>query len=500
MGRYIRATALVAVLILAGFPGGAVSAPGAYQASDVLGQADFDSNTANAGAGFGVSGPDGFSGPNTIAIDPAHHRLFVADQENNRVLVFNMDAQNNLLDKTADYVLGQPDFTTFSSGTTQTKMRRPRGLDYDAAHDRLFVSEIGNRRVTIFDVATITNGEPAAHELGQVDFDTRVCPSPVTDSSLCGQSENARYDSVRDWLYVPDSFGNRVLVFDVSSVTDGEAAIHVLGQPDFDHSDWAITAEGMGNPSDVALDAAHNRLFVADVGNNRVLVYDVATLTDGEAAVHVLGQAGFTTDTANTNANGFNLSEGVAYDAINNRLYVSDYLNNRVVVFDVTSITDNEPAVGVLGQPGFTSDNQEVSQSGMINPSGMAFDPEHNRLYIAEKGNERVTIYDFVHVSAPAGALPSAAANASYTYNLGVQNAQGTVTVSVTSGALPPGLTLNSSTGVITGTPTALGTYTFEVAASDEVLGIGTFLHDPLYSITVTAGVPNTGLGGSSRH
>jgi len=45
----------------------------------------------------------------------------------------------------------------------------------------------------------------------------------------------------------------------------------------------------------------------------------------------------------------------------------------------------------------------------------------------------------------------------------------GAKTFSVTSGALPPGLILNSTTGVIRGTPTATGTYLFTIAATDTV-------------------------------
>src|SRR5262245_50049344 len=41
------------------------------------------------------------------------------------------------------------------------------------------------------------------------------------------------------------------------------------------------------------------------------------------------------------------------------------------------------------------------------------------------------------------------------------------VTFSITSGALPPGLMLNSVTGDVTGTPTTTGTYLFTVTATD---------------------------------
>ena len=40
-------------------------------------------------------------------------------------------------------------------------------------------------------------------------------------------------------------------------------------------------------------------------------------------------------------------------------------------------------------------------------------------------------------------------------------------TYSLTSGSLPTGLSLTGSTGVISGTPTALGYYTFTITATD---------------------------------
>ncbi|MHB0971789.1 MAG: ice-binding family protein [Thermoanaerobaculia bacterium] len=70
-------------------------------------------------------------------------------------------------------------------------------------------------------------------------------------------------------------------------------------------------------------------------------------------------------------------------------------------------------------------------------------------------------------------------------------------TFAVTSGALPPGLTLNAATGAITGTPTAAGLFNFTVQSTDANLCTGS---GP-YSILIAAapsGVPAVGFIGLS--
>jgi uncharacterized repeat protein (TIGR03803 family) len=65
---------------------------------------------------------------------------------------------------------------------------------------------------------------------------------------------------------------------------------------------------------------------------------------------------------------------------------------------------------------------------------------------------------------------PTATAQVGIAYS-SVLNAAGGVapyTFSITGGALPPGLTLNTSTGAITGTPTTVGTYNFTAQVVDS--------------------------------
>ncbi len=63
--------------------------------------------------------------------------------------------------------------------------------------------------------------------------------------------------------------------------------------------------------------------------------------------------------------------------------------------------------------------------------------------------------------------LPGGQAKSTYSVTLSSSGGQAPYVWSVTSGSLPAGLTLNGSTGVISGTPTASGTSSFTVQVSD---------------------------------
>ncbi|UQB68845.1 T9SS-dependent choice-of-anchor J family protein [Epilithonimonas zeae] len=80
----------------------------------------------------------------------------------------------------------------------------------------------------------------------------------------------------------------------------------------------------------------------------------------------------------------------------------------------------------------------------------------------------------------PGGALTAGAAGSPYSKTLTQTGALGTPNFAITAGALPPGLTLSTS-GTISGTPTATGTFNFTVTVNDTSGCSGS----QAYSITV---------------
>jgi streptogramin lyase len=136
-------------------------------------------------------------------------------------------------------------------------------------------------------------------------------------------------------LWVSDESNNRVLRFDnAASKANGAKADGVLGQPNFTSSVQATTQSGMSYQSGVAVDNSTGRLYVADYENNRILVFNsAATLANGANASYVLGQTNFTTSTHGTSATTLYYLYSIFFDQTSKVLFAADYTNSRVLMY-----------------------------------------------------------------------------------------------------------------------------------------------------------------------
>ncbi len=351
-------------------------------ASGVLGQPDFTSTGAQATQNR-MNYPIGLAGNST--------NLYVADEGNSRVLRFdNVLSKGN--GANADGVLGQPDFTTNTKFfiAKPNSFQAPLGGVVIAGN--LYVADQDNHRVLVFNsAATKPNGANADAVIGQSDFISRA-PNIINNVTMNLPNEFA-INPTTGKVFVCDDGANRVLRFtSMQSLLIGGAAEAVIGQLNFSSSSVAVTAVFMNGPSSLAIDAS-DRLYVADRDNNRVLRFDNASsIASGTPANAVLGQINFTDSTIGTSQSKMGLPRGVAVDAADN-LYVADSYNNRVLKYANASLKANGAnADAVLGQADFVSQVQAATQSGMFSPQGLSIDNAGN-LYVADTRNNRVLIF-----------------------------------------------------------------------------------------------------------
>lgn len=327
-------------------------------ADTVLGQTDFDKSELKLTAGQNT-----LRNPTAVASDGT--RLVVADTDNNRVLIWNTIPNTN--NQQADLVVGQENFTSVVTprGATGQKMRGPQGVWIQGT--RLFVADSGNNRVLIWNTFPTRNGQAADVVVGQANFDsiveldlTRTNIDPKNNNLLNPVSVTS--DGTR--MYVADLGQNRVLIYNSIPTQNGAAADLVLGQPDFtkaiannsteESKLCAVLPEKDKDGKDqyprtclATLDFPRyvlsdgRRVFIADGGNDRVLVYNNIPTRNGQPADLVLGQVNGTLNRSSdsafplyrASADLLRTPMSLAWDGTN--LYVSDTFNRRISVFSL---------------------------------------------------------------------------------------------------------------------------------------------------------------------
>ncbi len=342
-------------------------------ATNVLGQPDFTANTA-------ATSPTGMNLALGVASDGV--RVAVADTANNRVLVWLSFPA--VMDQSADLVLGQPDFVSVSPvPVTASSMRAPQGVWIQGG--KLFVADTQNNRVLIWNSIPTKNGQPADLVLGVPNFttvpnaDQTKNPNNATASAMLSPtSVSVSPDGTH--LFVADEGFSRVLIWNEIPTANAQAADFEVGQVDMvtaipDNTSVQCASNGTdmtGNPTYPSACAATmslprfaisdgTRLYVADTGNDRVLVFETIPTQNGVAADVILGEPDQFSDvvtSAQTQFGGTDLTTSaanvtpaptsLAWDGSN--LYVADPLDFRVLVF-----TPAQPDVQTNGVVNFAS-------------------------------------------------------------------------------------------------------------------------------------------------
>lgn len=453
----------------------------AYDASYVLGQIDFVTATS------GLTGAKLSDAPGMTAYDLITDYLYVSDTNNNRVLVFDLSGPTPIVNgESAIRVLGEVDFDTSIASQEVDGLNHPSGVAVDEEGRRLFVAQ-ANDRISIFDITDVTNGEAAVNFLGDFILGDVTNPQAATNQKGFNNPYGLFYDTDTDYLYVADRDNNRVMVFDAAAITDGEDAIHVLGQLDFTHDDLHASdaTAGLSAPYNIALDEARNFLAVTDNGFGRVAFFDIGTIDDGEVIGETLSPATYA----------FNVLYGIAYDNDHKILYTSDSFAG-IPIFDLNELVTDEDMVAVLGQTTLGGGDMGVGQSIMNSPYSVMYISEKEWVVVTDLGNARLLIFNFVRFTEDED-LPGATVGESYSEILNTEQSQGTPEFAVTAGTLPAGVSL-STDGILSGSPAAAGDYDFTIRVTDVVIpDVQEFSDERDFSLTVAPAVASGSSGGT---
>jgi DNA-binding beta-propeller fold protein YncE len=376
-----------------------------------------------------------------IAVNPVTGDVYIADSINNRILVYLSVTIKAAIDLgitsfvniPADFVLGQPDFTSNGASNTQQGIVNPVALHIDANQNLWVACKLANR-VLKFNLLNIFVGLnigvgvmlDAQLVLGQNDF---VSVGVAVHLGL-GVSLNAPVDvfldEADDRLWVVDQGNKRAVFYNTaSSLTIGatisgfigvnaHASANVLGILSLDIS---LDARVLVMPTSIVVDALGN-VYIADAVLNRVLRFNKAAYL--AAAAHldvnllglaqvdvcvvadlVIGQPNFSSTSSSPTTMGslnqpmglaiipgllntvgtlvagvVQTVDGVVGTILNDVICILDNLTHRITILNLLpsvlppGLLSSGPASALLGQPSASSSYLYGNPKGTVTPAG----------------------------------------------------------------------------------------------------------------------------------
>ncbi|MDR2334034.1 MAG: putative Ig domain-containing protein [Burkholderiaceae bacterium] len=446
----------------------------------------------NGSVGFGGDGAAAtaaqLSFPSGVAVDSSGN-LFIADYGNNRIR--KVDTSGIIKTVAGN---GSGGFGGDGLAATAAQLYHPSGVAVDNSGN-LFIADLYNHRVRKLDtggvITTVAGngnfgfgGDGAAATAAQLFYPISV----AVDSS--GN------------LFIADQSNQRIRKVDTSGLI---STVGGNGGSGFGGDGAAATAAQLYNPRGVAVDSSGN-LFIGDYGNNRIRKVDPGGVISTVAGN---GNFGFGGDGAAATAAQLSIPSGVTLDSSGN-LFIADYGNHRIRKVDAPDIAPLAPTQvvatagdgqallswtaptsnggsAVLGYtvssqpPGAScpvtintgSPQQTCTATGLTNGTSYTFSVVATNAV----GDGPAATSNAVVPTAPVAALsltgPVTPANAqvgeAYQLQLVASGGAGGYTYALagSSGALPAGLSLNASTGLVSGTPDAAASVLLNFQVTD---------------------------------
>ncbi|WP_017656014.1 hypothetical protein [Fortiea contorta] len=234
-------------------------------------------------------------GPRSACLLSATGPLWVSDTGHHRLLGWrNLPTKDS---QKADWVIGQPDFYHEGQNAKNTPDKAtfsvPTGIC--ACGAGLAVADAWNHRILIWHNLPEDSNVPADLVLGQANFHDN---EPNRGGQLAAANTlNWPYGLFyhQEKLFVADTGNRRVLIWQQLPTENGQPADLVLGQPDMISRD----ENGGGFPTAASMRWCHDITFwgddlvITDAGNHRVMIWEGMPTNNNTPCAVVLGQKSF---------------------------------------------------------------------------------------------------------------------------------------------------------------------------------------------------------------
>ena len=331
-------------------------------------------------------------------------------------------------EKGAYLIIGQGDFSTVMSNRGaddpgDNTLSAPNAICKFG--DMLFISDGGNHRVLVWDQFPEEMGEPSNVVLGQEDFADCLenrglsttldeMTSGLGDENLDGftiskaeedtLSMPAGLSVIDGKLYVVDSGNQRVVRWNGIPSDDGEPPTLVMGQDNLEENEanrqGLVGSGSLFFPTGIC-SGDDQHVFVADKDNHRVLIWKKIPFSDGWNADLCLGQKDMDErdanrgDFDNVQQDTLSFPTGAFYDVENDKVFVVDQGNNRVLIWNSLPRDNGQPADVVIGQKDFVSRSPNMGKGENRADQGSMYFPNDVvvgkiGLFVSDSGNNRV--------------------------------------------------------------------------------------------------------------
>src|ERR1700735_322040 len=238
----------------------------------------------------------------------------------------------------------------------------------------------------------LTTFADATLVIGQKNFTGSKCDNgngKPAKATLCGPEGPAALGNKA--FYITDTGNDRVLGFKNVPAKNGASAKFVLGQKNLKSAKRGLSSKAFQTPT--AVFVTGNQLLVNDYGNNRVLIWNKLPTKNDVPANVVVGQPDFTSSDSATSQSGLDRPE-LGLIVAGGKILVADRNNNRIRIWNSIPPTNGADADVVVGQPDFTSNGEDATQTSLNQPEELWSDG--TRLVVADENNHRVLIWNTI--------------------------------------------------------------------------------------------------------